>query len=285
MSHAKIRVQEVLKHIGVYQRLKASRAYDLYWSFKDRSVSAWIRNGTAFYRGLLSGFKRGCLVFDVGANDGSKTAVFLRLGARVVAVEPDQTNQTIIRDKFLRFRLTPKPVTILGKALSDEVSVATMWIDQPGSATNTLSQKWVETLKEDDARFGFNHEFRQTITVETTTLDNLIAAHGIPFFIKIDVEGHELSVLRGLHSAVPYLSFEVNLPEFLSDAQECVRILDGLDGRGKFNYVSEDYELGLAMSEWQNSVSFSKALSQCNQRTIEVIWKTPVDENINTARH
>ena len=189
MLQLKTHVQDVLKQVGIYQRLKASRVYDLYWNFVDRSVSAWVRNEVAFYRGLLSGFRRGSLVFDVGANDGSKTAVFLRLGARVIAVEPDQTNQAILRDKFLRFRVTPQPVRIVDKALSEEVSTATMWINQPGSAKNTLSAKWVETLKQDKSRYGCRHNFGQSITVETITLDNLIAVHGVPFFIKIDVEG------------------------------------------------------------------------------------------------
>lgn len=50
-----------------------------------------------FYRQLLTGLQTGDLILDVGANDGTKTAIFLKLGARVVAIEPDDPNQEVIR--------------------------------------------------------------------------------------------------------------------------------------------------------------------------------------------
>ena len=274
MPLLKLRIQGILKRAGIYQRLKASRVYDLYWSLADPSVVARVWNEITFYRNLLSGFERGCLVFDVGANDGSKTDVFLRLGAWVVAVEPDQTNQRILKEKFLTYRLAPRPVVVIGKALSDKDSIETMWIDEPGSAKNTLSIRWVETLRHDDERFGCHHVFGQQTMVETTTLDKLIASHGLPFFIKIDVEGYEVSVLRGLHSKVPYVSFEVNLPEFLPDGLECVEILHQLAQTGKFNYVAGDYMQGLVLPQWLDPIQFSKVLAQCSEKSIEVIWKT-----------
>lgn len=280
MGYLKLRIQRFLKYAGVYQRLKASMLYDLYWSVADRSVVVRTKKEIHFYRNLLKGFRRGCLVFDVGANHGFKTGIFLKMGARVLAVEPDQTNQKILNEKFLKYRLSLKPIVIVGKALSDRDTVETMWVDEPGSAKNTLSRKWVETLKQDDERFGSHHDFGEQITVETTTLDQLIARHGSPFFIKIDVEGYESNVLRGLHCAVPYLSFEVNLPEFISDGQECVEMLGRLAAEGKFNYATGEYQEGMALPEWVEAAEFTRVLAQCNSKSIEVFWKTPMS-NLN----
>jgi hypothetical protein len=103
-------------------------------------------------------------------------------------------------------------------AVSDSVGTHTMWVDAPGSAKNTLNPKWVDTLRTDAQRFGTTLQFAQELEVKTTTLEELFRIHGRPYYIKIDVEGHEPAVLKGLQSAVPYVSFEVNLPEFKPEA-------------------------------------------------------------------
>ncbi len=216
------------------------------------------------------------MIFDVGANDGTKTDVFLRLGARVVGIEPDEANQEVLRAKFLRYRLAPKHLVIVGKAVSDKSAVETMWIDGPGSAVNTLSQKWVETLKTNKNKFEHAHfglDFAGRKTVETTTLEELILTHGAPFFVKIDVEGYEASVIRGLKHPVPFLSFEINLPEFRPEGLECVELLGGLAADGKFNYA-DNLQRGLALEKWLGAQEFSNVLEQCSDKTIEVFWKS-----------
>jgi hypothetical protein len=95
----------------------------------------------------------------------------------VVAIGPDETNQSILREGFLELRFARKPVAIVGKAVNDKVAVESMWIDGPGSAVNTLSPKWATALKENKARHRYRHwglDFTQTKVVETTTLETLI---------------------------------------------------------------------------------------------------------------
>jgi FkbM family methyltransferase len=267
-----------VKRASWYQRLKVSWIQDLYWRMADRR---WIEARcleVEFYRGLLNGYQHGDLIFDVGANDGTKTDVFLRLGARVVGVEPDEVNQDVLRGKFLRYRLTPKRVVIVGKAVSDKSTIETMWVDGPGSAVNTLSQKWVETLKTNKNTFEHTHfglDFAGHKTVETTTLEDLILAHGSPFFVKIDVEGYEVSVIRGLKHPVPFLSFEINLPDFRPEGLECVELLGSLAALGQFNYAS-DFRHGMALENWLGPREFSHVLEQCSEKTIEVFWRSSV---------
>jgi FkbM family methyltransferase len=228
----KPRLQELLRRHGLYHRLKASPFYDLYWSLADSSLVRDRRRELYFYRVLLGGFRRGDLIFDIGANQGLKTDIFVRLGARVVAVEPDEVNRRILEERFLRYRLFPKRVVIVQKAVSDKATIDTMWIDKPGSAMNTFNRKWVETLRTDQTRFGYAIDFQQQKEVPTTTLEELFTVLGVPFFIKIDVEGYELNVLRGLRRRVPYLSFEVNLPEFRPEGLQCVKLLERLAADG-----------------------------------------------------
>ena len=258
------RLRKWLGLAGVYQRAKASWIYDTYWSVADKQIIDERRMEVEFYRNLLHGFRKGDLIFDVGANQGYKTGIFLRLGARVVSVEPDQVSQEILQQSFLKYRLKRKPLVIVPKAVSDRNSIERMWIDTRGSAKNTLSQKWVETLRSDDSRFGQRLSFGQWKDVETVSMEKLI---------KIDVEGHELSVLRGMNRPVPYLSFEVNLPEFRQEGLECVQTLGRLARDGLFNYAA-DCCCGLVLKGWVRTEEFSAALNSCRDKSIEVFWKT-----------
>lgn len=270
------RFRIVTKRSGVYQRLKTSRLYDAYWSLKNKSRLEDRDREVNFYRTLLAGLPDGGLVFDVGANAGEKTDIFLRLGVRVVAVEPDESNQEVLRRRFHSYRIVPHRVSIVGRAVSDTAGLETMWVDRPGSALNTLSRKWAETLSLDPTRVdrqADSCEFANSKTVATLTLQDLIETHGTPFYIKIDVEGYESKVLSGLRQVVPYLSFEVNLPEFLDEGRRCVRILDDLNCCGRFNY-SSSYSAGLALSEWVGQAEISEILQSCGDKSIEVYWKT-----------
>jgi FkbM family methyltransferase len=262
------------KKVGLYGRLKSSILYDYYWRIADRRIIDQREREIAFYRQLFTGYRPGDLIFDVGANHGSKTDIFLRLGARVVAIDPDETNGELLRQRFLNYRVRKKPIVVVEKAVSDNQGIETIWIDAPGSAKNSLSRKWVETLRRDEGRFDQAFVFSGERRVETVTLENLITVYGLPFFIKIDVEGYEANVLRGLQRPVRFVSFEVNLPEFRQEGMECIEILDRLATNGRFN-LTPDCRRGLAMDRWLGKIEFMEVLSNCTEKCVEVFWAGP----------
>jgi FkbM family methyltransferase len=271
VKRIKSHVQTLLRNIGLYDRVKASRLYDVYWMLADRRVIDGRRAEVEFYRRHLRGFRPGDLFFDIGANEGYKTDVFLRLGARVVAVEPDRHSHDVLRRRFLTHRIFKPPVVIVGKAVSDQDGAETLWLDAPGSAKNTLNKKWVEILQTDERRFGVRLAFQNRQEVDTVCLETLIAAYGEPFFIKIDVEGHEPAVLHGLRHAVPYISFEVNLPEFRPEGEQCIERLATLAANGRFNYAV-DCRRGLVLANWLPRREFVSAFNECRENSIEVFW-------------
>ena len=95
--------QRALLKLGVYHSLKESPVYDIYWKVFNARIVRQRDQEVEFYRTVLKGLRPGALIFDVGAIEGAKTDVFLRLGARVVAVEPDASNQEALAGRFHRW--------------------------------------------------------------------------------------------------------------------------------------------------------------------------------------
>jgi FkbM family methyltransferase len=275
MHAIKQSILSILRKAGIYHRLRASSVYDRYLNLTNRKLSKDRDREVAFYRALLSEFEPGDLIFDIGANIGDKTDTFLRIGAQVVAVDPDEHSQAILRQKFLRYRMRPKPVTIVGKAVGATVDVETMLVCAPGSVFNTLSKKGASIVSgaaNGPEQSSETVEYQEKKTVETTTLEHLIEAYGLPSFIKIDVVGFELEVLQGLHRSVPCLSFEIGLPEFRQELLQCVEILGRLSSCGEFNYTW-DRRKGLALGRWLDGQAFRGVLEGCGDGPIEVFWR------------
>jgi FkbM family methyltransferase len=263
-------------HSSIRNRLESSSIRRMYWAIAKRKNFVSSQQEVMFYRKLLAGLERDDLIFDVGANRGAKTDIFLRLGARVVAVEPDEACQVILRDRFLRYRVRSSSVTLVDRAVSDKIGIEELFIDGPGSAVNTISRKWANHLKETKESFKYQHcglEFSNSKSVATTTLNDLVSLYGTPFFVKIDVEGHELNVLLGMRHPVPFLSFEVNLGTFRSDGIKCVQVLNQFSADGRFNYTP-DCCSGLVLEKWLRADDLCAVLETCTDETIEVFWKS-----------
>ncbi|MBZ5857157.1 FkbM family methyltransferase [Flavihumibacter profundi] len=190
------------------------------------------------YYSQLPGISKG-LVFDIGANVGDLTAVFLQMGNRVVACEPDPENLRILTARFQG----EKKVIVRGDALSDRTGTAKLFLSPAhGRSLSTLSVKRKEMLHGLTDEEG-QIQFDAIQSIHTVTLDELIKVYGLPDFIKIDVEGLELEVLRGLSKPVSLLSFEANLPAFYAETLQCLQLLFRLDSRARFNCSKDDRTL------------------------------------------
>lgn len=104
---------------------------------------------------------------------------------------------------------------------------------------STLSAAWTH-LPAQTPSFARVTWDRQ-LTVPVLPLDDLIAEYGLPAFCKIDVEGYEHEVLRGLSQAIPLLAFEY-LPAHRETALAC---LDRLAELGDYTY---NYSVGEQMT-------------------------------------
>ena len=144
----------------------------------------------------------GDLAFDIGAHVGDRVSSFRRCGAKVVALEPQPACARFIRLLHGRDR----HVTLVEAAVGSRAGEIILHVNSANPTVSTASADFVRAA--DGARGWEGQAWDREITVPATTLDALIAAHGVPSFIKIDVEGFEIDVLNGLSHAVPALSFE-----------------------------------------------------------------------------
>jgi FkbM family methyltransferase len=203
------------------------------------AISRW-RSRRAARRFYGQFIKRGDLCFDIGANLGNRTEVFMELGAKVVAVEP----QTDLAEK-LRSRFEPSGrVTVVRAALGETEGQAELLLCSAHTLAS-LSANWVQRMRASGRFARYAWDKSQTVTV--TTLDKLVRQHGLPRFCKIDVEGFELQVIRGLSQATPCLSFEF-VPEALDLAEASVKHLDALGAR-EYNY-SLGESMTLRLPNW-----------------------------------
>lgn len=258
------RVERLLRGLGVYAPMKSSPIYEAYLRAFRRDVLRDRDREIEFYRSILRTSDRQGAIFDIGANLGDKAEVFRRVQGKVVCFEPDRTNIEFLKQRFRR----RSEVVVVGKAVSDRIGTLEFNVFQEGDSLNTLSTKWVDVLTgEQDARFGRGRRVVSRYPVDTVTLDRALDDYGPALYVKIDVEGHELNVLKGLTRGVPFISFEVNLPHFRAEALECVAHVASTVPGARFNY---DVHCKLEMPHWMDQAAFSSWLAETSLPYAEV---------------
>lgn len=187
------------------------------------------------------------LCFDVGANVGKRTEMFLNVGyKKIISIEPQLDCFSILNEKFRG----NNRVVIIDKALSDSIKIEKMYI----ANENTISSMNVDFIGEVKKERFKNYQWDNFIEIETTTLDHIILQFGLPDFIKIDVEGYELNVLKGLSKSVNYISFEYT-PELHDKSISCIEQIESIS-----NY-SYNFSLGESLEFLLNNWVGKKELS------------------------
>jgi FkbM family methyltransferase len=157
------------------------------------------RRMDALYRQFMT---PGEVAFDLGAHVGDRISSFRRLGARVVAIEPQPGPAWVCRLLHGRDR----DVTLLQVAVGASSGSLTLRVNTRNPTVTTGSDDFRRAA--DGAAGWEGQRWDQELVVPMVTLDELIRDHGTPSFLKIDVEGFEEQVLLGLSQPVPNLSFE-----------------------------------------------------------------------------
>lgn len=129
------------------------------------------------------------LLFDIGANRGDATLAGLQKGYDVIAVEPAPK---VFAELIKNFIYNPR-VTPLRYAVSDQDYESVEFYECVEDGLSTTNKDW---LTKDGMPYA-GKQYR-TVKATTITIDTLADKFGAPDLIKIDVEGAEWSVLKGM---------------------------------------------------------------------------------------
>jgi FkbM family methyltransferase len=119
-----------------------------------------------------------------------------------VAAEPQTAPVKVLKLLYGRSR----NVTIEPVAVGRDTGTVDIMINPDNPTVSTASHEMISAAR--NAPGWEVQRWSRMARVPLTTLDSLIARHGVPIFVKIDVEGFEYEVLAGLSRPIKAISFE-----------------------------------------------------------------------------
>jgi FkbM family methyltransferase len=230
-----------------------------------------------FYKNILNELGYG-LVFDIGANCGSKAIILAKFADHVVCVEPSPAAIHALEERFAKF----SNISVVGQGVGASPGLLPLTMFGDTGCYNTFSTKWVDFLGLPENNIKLKQNIQSVLTVPITTLDNLIERFGLPSYIKIDVEGFEIEVLKGLTRSVPLISIECNLPEFESETLECLAQLEDIQHGARFNYCIFEPPSKLVSNNWLSRAEMTKLICSRRYKFMEIYSKaTNISKSIS----
>lgn len=201
-----------------------------------------------FYSQFLT---KGDIFFDVGSNYGNRIEPVIDIDLKIIAVEPQAKCVQFLKNKY------GNRIIIVNKGLSSKIEDRTMYLSD-AHVLSSFSEEFIQATRE-SGRFE-NYTWKKGSTIQMTTLDELIATYGLPKFIKIDVEGFELEVLKGLNQRVEYISYEYTVPEQRSNAIQCLDRIGAIADKDVICNYSVGENMQWALPAWVSFTEFRELL-------------------------
>ncbi|MGA3169843.1 MAG: FkbM family methyltransferase [Chthoniobacteraceae bacterium] len=156
--------------------------------------------------------KHADLIYDVGMHKGEDTDFYLRKGFRVVAIEADPDLAAQCRLRFKPFIDRAQLTVVEGAIVAPDAagSGTIRFYKNEHSVYGTVCGNWAER----NSRMGYSSS---AIDVQALDFAAIIREHGVPHYLKIDIEGCDLlcvDALTGFRERPDYISLELDKLRF-----------------------------------------------------------------------
>lgn len=145
-------------------------------------------------------------IFDIGMNNGDDSAHYLSKGYRVIAVE---ANPILVQRARARFHTE----IASGRMVIEPLGIC----NHPGRVPFWINEERDVFSSFDRMRASRGGAYCHSVDVDCVTVDTLLKKHGVPYYLKLDIEGAEPYCLTSLRS--------IGLPEYVSVEAESLEYL------------------------------------------------------------
>jgi FkbM family methyltransferase len=270
MTHTKSLGRRLLELVFNPHRFNDTAVYELYCQLRHPKYYEAKQQEITFYHTLIRQAGGG-LVFDVGSNEGDRAVIFADVADRVICVEPSPAAIRILENRFAK----SPTISIIAKGVGSQPGSSPFHMFGEIDCYNTFSSKWADSLKDSNDETKRPHKkVIAVVDVPVTTLDSLIEQFGTPSYIKIDVEGFEIEVIKGLSRSVRLISIECNLPEFESETLDCLARLEEIQSKPRFNYCTTEPPINFSSERWVSYSEMAHIVAKGGHSFMEIFSKS-----------
>ena len=191
-------------------------------------------------------------------HNGDDTANYLALGYRVIAIEADPMQAEKGTERFKEYIANGK-LSILNVGVADKSGEFDFYINEKNPEWNSFDLAIA-------SRDGLPWH---AIKIKAKSFDQVIKENGVPYYLKVDIEGHDYLCIRGLDPN--------DLPKFISVEGNEVGLIDQLSEKGfsKFKIISQYNfaHLDLSPNKYFNRWLMAYKMRQWNSLPAKVFRK------------
>lgn len=171
-------------------------------------------------------------IYDIGANIGKFTEVNIDkyINCEFIVVEANPNLIPVLEKKFESI----KNIKILNLCVSDSDGFVDFYISE-ADTISTASKEWIN-----ESRFN-NFKYNSPIKVKSVSIDSMMIEYGESDYTKIDVEGYEYTIIKGIEKYIGLISFEW-AEEMILDIKNSLFHLNSIGYKEFYITYNDDYK-------------------------------------------